>query len=200
MMRIITGTAKGARLETLEGDATRPTSERVKEAVFSMLQFDIEGRAVLDLFSGSGQLALEALSRGASRAVMLDTSDDALTIMKANAKKTRLFDKCRISKGDAATFLRRTAGREQFYLIFLDPPYALKLIPQMLELIAEGDILASGGFVVCEAGDEGLPHVFTDGSDYFDIFREAKYGRAYVTVLTKRKRTEEASGDANGEA
>ena len=93
MMRIITGKAKGIRLKTLEGNATRPTSERVKEAVFSMIQMDIEGREVLDMFSGSGQMALEALSRGAIGAVMLDRSPDAIKIITENAQKTALWHK-----------------------------------------------------------------------------------------------------------
>ena len=84
MMRIITGKAKGIHLKTLEGNITRPTAERVKEAVFSMLQFDIEGRTVLDLFAGSGQMSLEALSRGASNAVLVDASDQAINIIKEN--------------------------------------------------------------------------------------------------------------------
>ena len=96
MMRIITGRAKGVRLDTLEGVATRPTSERVKEALFSTLQFDIQDRSVLDLFSGSGQLALEALSRGAASAVMVDRSRDAIKIIKKNIEKTKLGDACEV--------------------------------------------------------------------------------------------------------
>ena len=88
MMRIITGKAKGIRLKTLEGEATRPTSERAKEAVFSMIQFEIEGRTVLDLFGGSGQLALEALSRGASSAIVSDASKAAVDVIRKNAEKT----------------------------------------------------------------------------------------------------------------
>ena len=95
-MRIITGRAKGIRLETLEGMATRPTSERVKEALFSSLQFDIQDRSVLDLFAGSGQLSLEALSRGAAHAVMIDRSKDAVKIIKQNATKTKLSDMCEV--------------------------------------------------------------------------------------------------------
>lgn len=95
-MRIITGTARGMRLETLEGTATRPTAEKVKEALFSMIQFDIEGRRVLDLFGGSGQLALEALSRGAASATIIDASRDAASLIIRNAQKTKLYDRTRI--------------------------------------------------------------------------------------------------------
>ena len=111
MMRIITGTARGTKLMTLEGVSTRPTAERVKEAVFSMLQFELEGRAVLDLFAGSGQMALEALSRGAARATLIDASREANAVIMENAKKTHLFDRCRISCADWATFVRGAAGR-----------------------------------------------------------------------------------------
>ena len=115
MMRIITGKAKGIRLKTLEGDATRPTSERVKEAVFSMLMGDIEDRVVLDLFSGSGQMSLEALSRGASRAVMIDKSNDAIKVITENAKKTKLDELCDIRRDDCLAFLQK--NRMKFDLI-----------------------------------------------------------------------------------
>ena len=100
-MRVITGTARGTKLATLDSDATRPTSDKVKEAIFSMIQFDLEGRVVLDLFGGSGQLALEALSRGAERAVIVDSSREATAIVIDNAKKTKLFEKCRVSTSDS---------------------------------------------------------------------------------------------------
>ena len=95
-MRIITGSARGIRLETLPGEDTRPTSDRVKEALFSMIQFEIDGRRVLDLFAGSGQLGLEALSRGAGYCVFIDAARAACEIIAANAKKTKLYDRCRI--------------------------------------------------------------------------------------------------------
>ena len=108
MMRIITGKAKGIRLKTLEGDATRPTSERVKEAVFSMLMGDIEGREILDLFSGSGQMGLEALSRGASHAVLVDNSYHAINIIKENVEKTKLSPLCEIRKDDSLSFIKKS--------------------------------------------------------------------------------------------
>ena len=106
MMRIITGRAKGIKLDTLKGDNTRPTSERAKEAVFSMLQFDIEGRVVLDLFSGSGQMGLEALSRGASRAYLIDRGKGACDIIKKNVEKSRLNDGCFVLCEDSISFLK----------------------------------------------------------------------------------------------
>ena len=155
MMRIITGTARGIKLTTLEGETTRPTAERVKEAVFSMIQFEIEGRAVLDLFAGSGQLALEALSRGAARATIIDASREAANVIMDNAKKTRLFDRCRISCADYASFIRGAAHREQYDIVFLDPPYAAGLMPEALRKLAQGNLYAPGAVIVCET-DNGI--------------------------------------------
>lgn len=179
-MRIITGSARGVRLETLEGEATRPTSERVKEAVFSMLQFDIEGREVLDLFAGSGQLGLEALSRGARRAVFTDSSQDAVQIIKQNAQKTKLFQRCAISCSDYSAYIKGSAGRVKFDMIFLDPPYGTGQLEDALAKLAAGDMIADGGFVVCECG---TPEPLS--APGLVLHRHCKYGRAYVTVLTK---------------
>lgn len=151
MMRIITGTARGTHLDTLEGENTRPTSERFKEALFSMLQFDLEGRRVLDLFGGSGQLGLEALSRGAESAVFIDNVRDAADVIIGNARKCKLFDKCRISSMDSLAYLRGAAGRENFDIIFLDPPYSADILPKCLALIADGELLAPGGTIACES-------------------------------------------------
>ena len=202
-MRIITGTAKGVVLSTLEGEATRPTGDRVKEALFSMIQFDIEGRRVLDLFAGSGQLGLEALSRGAEHCVFIDESRAAADIVLANAKKAKLFDKCRISSADFAAFLRGAAGREAFDLIFLDPPYASGYVAQALSLIAEGSLLRAGGRIVCETDNGAAPlkkelkseeyharrvleQVFASDAalrDKYSVARTALYGRTRITLL-----------------
>lgn len=151
-MRIITGSARGTKLTTLEGDATRPTTDKVKEALFSMIQFDIEGRAVLDLFAGSGQLGLEALSRGAARGTFIDESRAAVDVIIDNAKKTHLFDRCRVSVSDAVPFLKSAAGRETYDIVFLDPPYASGLLKESLALLPS--ILAPGASVVCECDTE----------------------------------------------
>ena len=147
-MRIITGSARGVNLLTLPGEATRPTAERTKEAVFSMIQFDIEGRKILDLFAGSGQLALEALSRGAASAVLCDKSKDAINIIKKNAEKTRLSDKCKIYSSDAQTLICRL-GDERFDIVFLDPPYALKTIPNVLSSLVANNRLKPTSIIVC---------------------------------------------------
>lgn len=149
-MRIITGTARNTPLASLDGEHTRPTSERVKEALFSMIQFELEGRRVLDLFAGSGQLGLEALSRGAAHATFIDNTRAACDIVIANAKRARLFDKCRVSTTEYASALRGWAGKETFDLVFLDPPYDSGYVPNALSLIAEGGLLSPGATVVCE--------------------------------------------------
>jgi 16S rRNA (guanine(966)-N(2))-methyltransferase RsmD len=180
MMRIITGTARGARLETLEGETTRPTAERTKQAIFNVLQFDIEGRRVLDLFGGSGQMALEALSRGAASAYIADVDRDACEIIKRNARKTKLFDKVQLVTNDYKTVLRNLAGRETFHLIFLDPPYKSDYLTDAVKRIAEGGLLADGGYIVCE-GENAEPVTY----EGLTVFRHSKYGRAYVTILEK---------------
>ena len=203
-MRIITGSARGTRLDTIESDNTRPTSDKVKEAVFSMIQFDIEGRAVLDLFAGSGQLALEALSRGAARATLIDQSRDAVAVITANAKKTHLYEKCRISASDYTSFIRGAAGREKYDIIFLDPPYNTGLLASSLKAIDNAEILAQGGTIVCESDcdipvkakrarrDEELAAecVLNDvfgGSEelrsHFDVKKTVLYGRTRITLL-----------------
>ena len=206
-MRVITGSARGTKLVTLEGDNTRPTSDRVKEAIFSMLQFDIEGRAVLDLFAGSGQLALEALSRGAARATLIDQSRDAVNVIIENAKKTHLFDKCRISAADYMSFIRGASGREKYDIIFLDPPYKSDLLPAALKAIADGNICAVGAYIVCETENDipvkakklrkdeefnnecVLNAVFGGNEELFNRFTVLKsniYSHTRITMLTPK--------------
>ena len=208
MMRIITGTARGIKLTTLEGDTTRPTAERVKEAVFSMIQFEIEGRTVLDLFAGSGQLALEALSRGAAKATIIDASREAMGVIMENAKKTRLFDRCRISCADYASFIRGAQGREKYDIVFLDPPYGAGLMPEALRKLDRGELFAPGAVIVCETdnGTDARPSrrnrseeeieakeaeailrdVFGGDEDLaarYEVQKSVSYGRSRITLL-----------------
>ena len=181
-MRIITGTAKGCPLDALPGLATRPTSDRVKEAVFSMIQFDIEGRNVLDLFAGSGQLGLEALSRGAKHAVFLDISPKAADTVRKNAEKAKLAGKCSVFTGDYSTFFR--AGRNRFDLVFLDPPYSSDFIPRALKALDSNGFLNSGALTVCESGTE---YPCPDCAEYgFEELKKARYGRTFITLLIYR--------------
>ena len=151
MMRIITGRARGTQLYTLEGEATRPTSERAKEAVFSALQFELTGRRVLDLFAGSGQMALEAISRGATSAVLVDASPKAVEIIKKNMSKTHFENQSAVVCADYADAVRRVTGR--FDLVILDPPYAKHLIAPALRALIEADKLEKDAIIVCESGE-----------------------------------------------
>ena len=121
-MRVIAGEARGRRLEALPGtDVTRPTLSQVKEAMFSIVQFDLPGARVLDLYAGSGQLGIEALSRGAARCVFLDENREAVNIVMRNCKTCGVFDRSRVNVGEAARYL--SACREQFDVVLLDPPF-----------------------------------------------------------------------------
>ena len=183
MMRIITGKAKGIRLKTLEGDATRPTSERVKEAVFSMLMGDIEGREVLDLFSGSGQMALEALSRGANHAVMVDKSPQAVRIITENAEKTRLISDCEIKRDEYLSFIRKNKGRK-FDLVFLDPPYAARLYSPALTAMLECELLKPTTLIICESGEDELFGDDTALADKFETVKQSKYSKTFITIIS----------------
>ncbi len=188
MMRIITGTAKGVHLETLPGDdVTRPTAERAKEAVFSTIQFDVEGRRVLDLFAGSGQMGLEALSRGAKSVMFVDASDAAIATVKRNAQKTKLFDRAKYLISDYRNYMRKARGGEPFSLVFLDPPYALGAIPEALSRLLDYGLATPDCIFVCESAE---PDPF-DGKEElalrFVTRKSGKYGKAYINILTLKE-------------
>jgi 16S rRNA (guanine(966)-N(2))-methyltransferase RsmD len=180
-MRIITGKARGIRLETLDGLDTRPTSERTKEAVFSMLQFDIAGSEVLDLFAGSGQMGLEALSRGALRAHLIDKGRGAHEIIKRNIKKTRLDEGAIALCEDSIAFLKRQSGDVKFDIIFIDPPYASSLIDEALTLINSRGLAKSTSYIICESDRFDILGVAN--SQKYDIIKTMKHGVAHVSVL-----------------
>ena len=180
-MRVITGTARGVRLKTPEGLDTRPTAERVKEALFSAIQFEIEGRRVLDLFAGSGQLGIEALSRGAERAVFVDAGKSAAALVKENLRRAKLTEKAQVVQADYLSYLSRC--REKFGLIFLDPPYAEKFLENALEKIVEFDILSSGGIIVAERPEgKELPQEF----EGYTRSRDYRYGITLITLYRKQ--------------
>ena len=184
MMRIITGKARGVRLATLEGENTRPTSERAKEAIFSMLQFEIDGARVLDLFAGSGQMGLEALSRGAAYAVFCDLSKDAAEIVKTNIKKTRTEGQCDVFCGDYKVTLQRLCNRQKFDLVFLDPPYALSLVPVALSELIQNGLLDEGAKVICEtASPDDVFGTDQQLANSFETVKQTRYGVAHVTIL-----------------
>ena len=143
-MRIITGIAKGKTLTTLPGESTRPTAEKVKEAIFSSLQFELEGRRVLDLFAGSGQLGLEALSRGAEHVMFVDASREAIDVVKENARRTGFFDACRYLVSDYRNYIRKAADRDRYHIVFIDPPYALHAASDAIARILDAHLAHDG--------------------------------------------------------
>ena len=174
-MRVITGSAKGIRLQTLEGLDVRPTTDRVKEGMFSAIQFEIPGSRVLDLFAGSGQLGIEALSRGARQAVFVDQSKASLEIVSANLKKCRFTDNCELHQKTAEQYIRTARGT--FDLIFLDPPYRMdilgNLLPQLLPLLSPGGRIVAEHEMNCN-----LPEKISN----LQLQKNYFYGKIVVSV------------------
>lgn len=185
MMRIITGTARGTKLLSPEGTATRPTSERAKEAVFSTLSFDIPGRRVLDLFAGSGQLALEALSRGAESAVLVDSAPGAIDVIRKNVVKTHMEQKASVVRMDCLAYLKSARPDEPFDLIFIDPPYIKRLVPDMLAEILSRELASRRAIFVCESEEEDLFEGNETLREQFIVRRTARYAKAVVTILER---------------
>ena len=179
-MRVITGTARGMTLKAPKGMDTRPTMDQVKEGVFSAIQFEVEGRRALDLFAGSGQLGIEALSRGAREAVFVDARRDACQVVRENLSKTRLAERAQVVQTDYLSYLQRC--RERFGLIFLDPPYAGKHLENALGAIYEFDILLSGGIIVTER-----PKGKSLDAEYAGYTRSRDYGFGMSAVTLFRK-------------
>lgn len=179
-MRVITGKARGVALKTPDGMATRPTADRVKEALFSVINFEVPGTDVLDLFGGTGQLGIEALSRGANSAVFVDAADSACKLIGENLRRTKLQSQAKVVRSDYLAYLRG-CGRE-FDIIFLDPPYAEVFLENALKCITEIDILKTGGIIVAERPLEKpeLPDFpgYSRSKDY-------KYGKTLITLYRK---------------
>ncbi len=179
-MRVITGKARGIQLKTPEGMLTRPTADRVKEALFSIINFDIPGAKILDLFGGTGQLGIEALSRGASNAVFVDAREESCKLIRENLKRTKLDQDARVVRSDYLDYLSRC--REQYDIIFLDPPYAEVFLENAIKKITEIDILRSNGIIVAERplGKE-LPWDF----EGYSRSKDYKYGKVLLTIYRK---------------
>ncbi len=174
-MRVITGIARGKRLETLEGNDVRPTTDMVKEAVFSIIQFQIEGRKFLDLFAGCGQIGIEAISRGAEVAYFVDQSRNSQLVIEKNIRETNFADKSKIVRSDALSFIKNFDGK--FDIAYLDPPYRLNLIEECLPYVA--DKMNKTGIIVCETSiDRQLPDCAGD----FVLNREYRYGKIKVAT------------------
>lgn len=177
-MRVITGIARGFKLKTLGGLDVRPTAERVKEAVFSSIHFEIEGARTLDLFCGSGQMGIEALSRGAQLCVFVDSSRAAQEIAKENLTHTGLLKSARVVSMDAFAFLQST--NDIFDIVFLDPPYSKGLVQEALPLITLK--MSDAGVILAE---HEITDILPDTVGDFVRFKEYKYGKISVTAYRK---------------
>ena len=178
-MRVITGLARGKKLVTVPGeDLVRPTPEKVKEAVFSSIQFDIEGRKILDLFAGCGQLGIEALSRGAFLATFVDNSDISLKTVKQNLDGTPFADKAKLFKSDYKAFLLRNT--ETFDIAFLDPPYKAGILEDALDGVTYA--MSDYGIIICEHPDNV---VLPDTKNGFTVHRNYRFGKIRVSVYKK---------------
>ena len=184
-MRVISGTARGKKLNSLAGLETRPTLDRVKEALFNILQFNIKEASVLDLFSGSGALAIEALSRGAKEAVACDNSNKAIKIIKENLEATRLIDKAEIINKDYIEALKKlNKESKKFDIIFLDPPYKTDYVIKSINDILEYKLLAEDGIIVVETDDKNKIKEIENNKD-LGVYDTRKYGIGYVIFIRK---------------
>lgn len=187
-MRIITGISRGIKLDTLAGEATRPTTEMAKEGIFSSIQFELEGRKVLDLFAGSGQLGLEALSRGAEKCVFIENSSAAIEIIKRNAQKAKLFPQCKVSLMDYTEYLKSITGKDVvFDYIFVDPPYDMKLCPEVVKKIFKAGCIHENSLIFCESDSPDFDSNVINDSVFgkAEIVKQYKYGKTYVHVIRK---------------
>ncbi len=182
-MRIIAGEAKNKKLKSRKGSDTRPTLGSVKESLFSIIAPYIEDCVFLDLFSGTGNIALEALSRGAKRAVMIEADQEALKIIIENINDLGYENKCRAYKNDASRAVEILGRKEEkFDIIFMDPPYNENHCVKVVKAIAKSKILAEGGLIICEH------HLFEDMPDEIAGFKKAdsrKYGKKIMTFYTE---------------
>ena len=185
-MRVVAGTARGTVLKTPEGMLTRPTADRIKEAVFSILHFDVQDAVVLDLFGGTGQLGIEALSRGAKRAVFVDHQAKACELIKENLRRTKFTQQGSVVRGDYLDYLKRT--KEKFDIILLDPPYAEIFLENALNCIAEIDILRDNGIIVTERPLEKALDIQLPG---FSRSRDYKYGKTLITLYRRERAGED---------
>lgn len=182
-MRVVSGSAGGRKLIAPDGLDVRPTTDKVKESVFNIIQFEIEGRRMLDLFAGSGQMGIEAVSRGAAHAVLVDSSRKSIDAVRRNISAVGLADRTTVVFGDSFDYLRRCT--EKFGVVFLDPPYCKGLIPKAFEIL--DGVLEDGAVVICETkADEELPH----GFGIFTATKIYRYSSIKLTLYRNKNTAE----------
>ncbi len=177
-MRVITGSARGTRLVAPEGTETRPTSDMTKEAVFSILQFELEGAHILDLFAGSGQMGIEALSRGAASCTFVDKSREAQEIIRRNLAAAKLTGPVKVAAMEAEAYL--ASCREIFDIAFLDPPYGQGLLEKSLPLVAAK--MKETGIIVCEMEKQEEP---LEMAQDFSLYKVYRYGKAKIATYRR---------------
>lgn len=182
-MRIITGKAKGVKLVTLPGDEVRPTTEMTKEGIFSAIQFDLAEKSFLDLFAGSGQMGLEAISRGASSCTFVDCSEDSLKIVRRNIEKTGFSSQCRVIRSEYGEYIKSASKRGQrFDYVFADPPYGKDLTDELIKRILRADLVKPGGLLMVEGGNDELNTEKIPQSvlDQVESMKRYKFSKCYV--------------------
>ena len=184
-MRVISGTARGKKLHSLEGLETRPTLDRVKEAVFNIIQFNLKNAIILDLFSGSGALAIEALSRGAEEAILCDKSKNAIQIINTNLQETKLKDKAIVINSDYLEALNKLNNENRkFDIIFIDPPYKSSFALNSIDKIFEYNLLKDDGFIIVETDDKNKIEEMKK-LEYIEVYDERKYGIVLIIFIRK---------------
>ncbi len=183
MMRIITGKAKGVRLATLPGDEVRPTMEFTKEGVFSVIQFDIAGKRFLDIFAGSGQMGLEAISRGAENCTFVDCSEASLKIIRKNIEKTGFTSQCKVIRSEYGEFIKSAGKRGlQFDYIFADPPYEKDITPELIKRLVRAELIVPGGVMMLETASDTLDEEKIPESvrEKIESIKQYKFSKCYV--------------------
>ncbi|MCM3131931.1 16S rRNA (guanine(966)-N(2))-methyltransferase RsmD [Paenibacillus polysaccharolyticus] len=179
-MRVVSGSAKGRPLKAVPGTGTRPTTDKVKEALFSMIGPYFEGGAALDLFAGSGGLGIEALSRGMDKAVFVDLEPKSIEVIRANLKATKLEDQAAVYRNDAGRALKALAKRNTIFdLVFLDPPYRMKNGNELMLTMHELELLTQGATIVLEYESK---HEYPEQFGPFEQMRKAVYGETAVSI------------------
>ena len=183
-MRIIGGLARGTKLYTLEGKDTRPTLDRVRESLFNILQNEIKDSKLLDLFSGSGAIGLESISRGAKKAILCDKNKQAIQIINKNVEKLRVKEKVEVLCTDYEKYLNST--KEQFEYIYIDPPYNTNYISNSIQIINDKNLLTENGIIIAETDEiERVEEEISKLNVSINIYDTRKYGRAWLIFMRK---------------